>query len=137
MKDQITQAVRAVLDGSRKVKITFKREAIHEVAYLLGMERSGIIKLDGHNGNDKMNLMCVPMSRDWGHDSIRTTVVTLTDRFDENWFVSLWDARTRIEDWRRDYNEVRGHSSLGRMTPSEFRAAFTRSETSTMNPGVA
>ena len=88
MKDQIKQMVRTALEGSRKVKITFKREAIHEVAYLLGMERSGIIRLDGNNGNDKVNLMCVSMSRDWGHDSIRTAVVTLTDQFDENWFVS-------------------------------------------------
>lgn len=55
----------------------------------------------------------------------------------ENWFVSLWDARTRIEAWRREYNEERGHSSLGRLTPSEYRATFTRIETSTMSPGVA
>ena len=55
----------------------------------------------------------------------------------ENWFVSLGDARRRIEDWRRDYNEVRGHGSLGRRTPSEFRATFTSSAASTMNPGLA
>ena len=55
----------------------------------------------------------------------------------ENWFVSLGDARRRIEDWRRDYNEVRGHGSLGRQTPSEFRATFTRSAASTMSPGLA
>ena len=42
----------------------------------------------------------------------------------ENWFVSLRDARQRIESWRRDYNEVRPHSSLGHRTPSEYRAAF-------------
>ena len=45
----------------------------------------------------------------------------------ENWFVSLWDARQRIESWRRDYNEVRPHSSLGDRTPSEYRTAFTPS----------
>ncbi len=98
MKAQITQAVRAALAGSRKVEITFKREAKTEVAYLLGMERSGIIKLDGNNGNDKVNLMCVPGSGDWGHDSIRTTTLTLTDQFDENWFVSrLERALEKIE----------------------------------------
>jgi putative transposase len=40
----------------------------------------------------------------------------------EHWFVSLADARKRIEIWRRDYNEVRPHSSLGYLTPEEYAA---------------
>lgn len=55
----------------------------------------------------------------------------------ENCFLSLGDARRRIEDWRRDYNEVRGHSSLGRMTPAEYRATFNQDAALTMSPGVA
>jgi putative transposase len=45
---------------------------------------------------------------------------------DAHWFTSLADARRVIEDWRRDYNEVRPHSSLGNKTPAEF-AAIARS----------
>ena len=30
-----------------------------------------------------------------------------------HWFLSLADARTKIEAWRRDYNESRPHTSLG------------------------
>ncbi len=37
-----------------------------------------------------------------------------------NVFVSLHDARTKIESWRIDYNEHRPHSSLGYQTPAEF-----------------
>jgi putative transposase len=37
-----------------------------------------------------------------------------------NWFVDLADAREKIELWRRDYNEVRPHSSLGYLTPVEY-----------------
>lgn len=37
-----------------------------------------------------------------------------------HWFLSLRDAQTTIEDWRRDYNEFRPHSSLGGLTPSEY-----------------
>ena len=37
-----------------------------------------------------------------------------------NWFLSLEDARQKIEAWRLEYNEYRPHSSLGNMTPSEF-----------------
>jgi putative transposase len=40
----------------------------------------------------------------------------------EHWFVSLREARETIESWRRDYNEVRPHSSLGNRTPQEFVA---------------
>lgn len=39
----------------------------------------------------------------------------------ENWFLSLEDARRTIESWRHDYNENRPHSSLGNLTPAEFK----------------
>jgi putative transposase len=35
------------------------------------------------------------------------------------WFLSLDDARVKCEAWRRDYNELRPHSSLGNQTPME------------------
>jgi putative transposase len=37
-----------------------------------------------------------------------------------NEFISLDDAKARIEAWRRDYNEHRPHSALGHLTPSEY-----------------
>ena len=37
-----------------------------------------------------------------------------------NWFLSLEDARMKIEAWRRDYNEARPHSALDWVTPAEF-----------------
>ncbi len=40
-----------------------------------------------------------------------------------HWFLSLADARAKIEAWRQDYNESRPHTSLGWMTPSEYAAA--------------
>ena len=38
----------------------------------------------------------------------------------ENWFITLRDAREAIEAWRIDYNDVRPHSSLGYLSPMEF-----------------
>lgn len=39
----------------------------------------------------------------------------------QHWFLGLADARQIIEAWRVDYNTVRPHSSLGKMSPVQFR----------------
>ena len=37
-----------------------------------------------------------------------------------SWFLSMADARERIETWRLDYNEQRPHTALGNLTPKAF-----------------
>jgi hypothetical protein len=37
-------------------------------------------------------------------------------------FRNIREARQVVENWRREYNEIRPHSSLGYLTPSEFAA---------------
>jgi putative transposase len=37
-----------------------------------------------------------------------------------NWFYSLGEAKSLIEDWITDYNEQRPHSALGGLTPNEY-----------------
>lgn len=44
----------------------------------------------------------------------------------EHWFVDIEDARFIIEEWRQDYNTVRPHGSLGRMTPRDFSDSFMK-----------
>jgi len=39
-------------------------------------------------------------------------------------FATVAEARVVIELWRREYNEERPHSSLGYLTPAEFRRAW-------------
>jgi len=39
-----------------------------------------------------------------------------------SWFLSVSDARQRINEWRIDYNENRPHTALGNLTPSAFAA---------------
>jgi len=56
-----------------------------------------------------------------------------------HWFLSIKDARRTIEAWRRDYNHVRPHSSLGGLTPVEFAEKETPGEealATTINFGV-
>jgi putative transposase len=40
-------------------------------------------------------------------------------------FLSLADAREKLERWRRDYNHQRPHSALADRTPAEFLAAWS------------
>jgi putative transposase len=44
----------------------------------------------------------------------------------EQWFETLHQARTTIAAWRRDYNELRPHSSLGRIPPARFAEQHRR-----------
>jgi transposase InsO family protein len=38
------------------------------------------------------------------------------------------EAKVVIEDWRREYDEVRPHSSLGKLTPTEFARSQSTSK---------
>ena len=42
------------------------------------------------------------------------------EHLNECWFQTLHQARVAVAAWRADYNEVRPHSSLGRMPPARF-----------------
>jgi len=58
-------------------------------------------------------------------------VESFNDKFrdeclNEHWFLSLYDARQKIETWRVEYNRERPHSSLGNQTPEEFRRSLTQ-----------
>jgi putative transposase len=44
-------------------------------------------------------------------------------RINAHWFLSLADAKAKIEAWRRQYNESRLHTSLGWLRPQEFALA--------------
>jgi putative transposase len=46
----------------------------------------------------------------------------------EHRFLALENARETIENWRIDYNRVRPHSSLGYLTPEEFRLGYANVE---------
>ena len=44
-----------------------------------------------------------------------------------SWFLSLADARERIEEWRRHHNEERSHSALRDLPPRGFANQAQRS----------
>jgi len=44
----------------------------------------------------------------------------------ESWFLSLEDAREKVEAWRQEYNQERPHSALGNLAPLEYAASAGR-----------
>jgi putative transposase len=54
-----------------------------------------------------------------------------------NWFLSMDDAREKIDKWRRDYNEFRPHSSLGDLTPRQFVDKYKNRTRSQKTPFLA
>lgn len=42
-----------------------------------------------------------------------------------NWFLSLEDARDKIQKWWSDYNEIRPHSSVHNLSPREYLKSVT------------
>ncbi len=44
---------------------------------------------------------------------------------DQNWFLSVEDARLKCEAYRHEYNHERPHSSIGNKTPIEFMKAIS------------
>ena len=44
----------------------------------------------------------------------------------QNWFISVEEAKLKIEGWRVEFNTWRPHSSLRNQTPESFRLAFEK-----------
>jgi putative transposase len=42
------------------------------------------------------------------------------EHLNESWFETLQQARNAASNWKQDYNQVRPHSSVGRIPPAEF-----------------
>lgn len=54
----------------------------------------------------------------------------------QHWFMDLDDARQKIEDWRREYNEVRPHSAIGDRTPMALLSSLGQHSEASKGPGI-
>ena len=54
----------------------------------------------------------------------------------EQWFQTLSQARAAIAIWRKDYNEVRPHSSWRRMPPARFAALHRQNSADATQPTI-
>ena len=60
-----------------------------------------------------------------GKPTDNALIEALNGRFREeclnkSWFLSVDDARKKVEEWHQHYNQVRPHGSLGNLAPMEF-----------------
>jgi len=46
----------------------------------------------------------------------------------QHWFLTLADAREKVEAWRNDYNEVRPHGAIGNVPPVALMMAGDASD---------
>ena len=64
-----------------------------------------------------------------GKPTDNTLIEAFNGRFreeclNESWFLSLEDAREKVEEWRQHYNRERPHGSLGNVPPVEYAEAL-------------
>lgn len=65
---------------------------------------------------------CIDPGKPWQNGSNESFNGKFRDEcLSMHWFKNRADASTLIEEFRRQYNEVRPHSSLGQLTPVEFK----------------
>ncbi len=62
-----------------------------------------------------------------GKPTYNATIESFNARFrrvclNTHWFLSLADARDKIERWRKNYNAIRPPNSLKNLSPEQFAA---------------
>lgn len=74
-----------------------------------------------------INAAYIEPGKPWQNGFAESFHARLRDEFlDGEVFSSVLEAQVRLDSWRRDYNEVRLHSSLSYVTPSEFAAQWVQ-----------
>lgn len=61
------------------------------------------------------------------------------DCLNQHWFSSIPEARLLINHWRTEYNQIRPHSSIGRVPPDTFALNFLNQQTinNNLDPAAA
>ena len=81
----------------------------------------------------KIDTACIDPGKPWQNGSNESFNGKFRDEcLGMQWFKNRIDAKILIEEFRRQFNEVRPHSSLGQLTPAEFKQKL-----STMSPEPA
>ncbi len=117
-----------------EVDTQFGVHRVVEVLKLVGLERSLPKTIRVDNGPefiskvldqwDYLNKIELDFSRP-GKPTDNAFIEAFNDRLreeclNENWFLSLEDAREKIDMWKEEYNRQRPRGALGNLSPEEF-----------------
>lgn len=82
-------------------------------------------------GNENLDMALIDPGKPWQNGTTESFNGKFRDEcLSMEWFRNRLEAKVVIDQWRRHYNEIRPHSSLGNRTP----AAFKQSLCSTTQP---
>ncbi len=74
----------------------------------------------------RIDTACIDPGKPWQNGSNESFNGKLRDEcLSMQWFKNRIDAKILIEQFRREFNEVRPHSSLGQLTPAEFKRTLS------------
>jgi putative transposase len=77
---------------------------------------------------------CIDPGKPWQNGSNESFNGKFRDEcLSMQWFKNRIDAKMLIESFRRQYNDVRPHSSLGQLTPAEFKQSLTTNPTTAIS----
>lgn len=86
MKERIKVAIQAAIDsGSRKLRITYRRDAVQGLYALMAMVNAGMLIM---SSGDSAVAFAVVTTGDWEHDENRSFTVELTEKFQESTFIT-------------------------------------------------
>lgn len=75
---------------------------------------------------------CIDPGKPWQNGSNESFNGKFRDEcLSMQWFKNRIDAKMMIEQFRREYNEVRPHSSLGKRTPAQFKQTLAATQPET------
>lgn len=78
----------------------------------------------------QIDTACIDPGKPWQNGSNESFNGKFRDEcLGMHWFKNRLDAKILIEEFRRQYNEVRPHSSLGQLTPVEFKRKLATTNT--------
>ena len=75
----------------------------------------------------QIDAACIDPRKPWQNGSNESFNGKMRDEcLGMQWFKNRIDAKFLIEDFRREFNEVRPHSSLGQLTPAEYKLKLSQ-----------
>jgi len=118
-----------------EVGVTIKSERVRQILKRVCAEKGAPEQIRSDNGSEFIGKsvsswlnengikpLFIEPGKPWQSGKCESFNGKLRDEcLSREWFSSVKEAQVVIEEWRKFYNERRPHSSLGYLTPSEFK----------------